>query len=232
MKKPKPYYDRDGIVLYHGDCREILRQLPKVDLVLTDPPWPNTKSPIEGVAQAKELFYQAYCRLPGFQRMVVWLGCNTDPRFVDQIKEPFLRVLYLRRAIPNYVGRCLYTGDVCYCFGKWKPMEPHKKTIPGEYSVTNKPRLRIDHPCDRNEEHMRWVINWWSVPDETILDPFVGSGTTLMCAKQLGRKAIGIEIEEKYCKIAVDRIEAARAGKTYRQQKAGLKTLFEMEEKT
>ncbi|KKK85110.1 hypothetical protein LCGC14_2776570, partial [marine sediment metagenome] len=61
------------------------------------------------------------------------------------------------------------------------------------------------HPCSRALGHFRWLVSWWSLPGETILDPFMGSGTTLRAAKDLGRKAIGIEIEERYCEIAAKR---------------------------
>jgi len=62
------------------------------------------------------------------------------------------------------------------------------------------------HPCPKPVGWMRWLVELASRSGETILDPFMGSGTTLVAAKQLGRRAIGIELEEKYCAIAVKRL--------------------------
>lgn len=63
-----------------------------------------------------------------------------------------------------------------------------------------------DHPTQKPHEIMHWLVNHWSFVGQTILDPFMGSGTTLRAAKDLGRKAIGIEIEERYCEIAAKRM--------------------------
>jgi site-specific DNA-methyltransferase (adenine-specific) len=65
---------------------------------------------------------------------------------------------------------------------------------------------RPDHPCPKPLELIKELIGLFTDRAETILDPFVGSGTTLRAAKDLGRKAIGIEIEEKYCEIAANRL--------------------------
>ena len=62
------------------------------------------------------------------------------------------------------------------------------------------------HPGPRSLKAARWLLSWWSDEGETILDPFMGSGTTLRAAKDLGRKAIGIEIEERYCELAAKRM--------------------------
>ncbi len=66
----------------------------------------------------------------------------------------------------------------------------------------------LEHPTQKPEELMRWCMTLrWTKEFKTILDPFMGSGTTLRACKDLGRKAIGIELEEKYCEIAARRME-------------------------
>ncbi len=63
------------------------------------------------------------------------------------------------------------------------------------------------HPTQKPVELITWILTLKWTPIGTILDPFMGSGTTLRAAKDLGRKAIGIEIEENYCAIAVERLK-------------------------
>lgn len=62
------------------------------------------------------------------------------------------------------------------------------------------------HPCAKPMGAMRWMVGKGTLEGETILDPFVGSGTTLVAAKNMGRKGIGIELEERYCEIAAERL--------------------------
>ena len=71
--------------------------------------------------------------------------------------------------------------------------------------LTEKPP-RLDHPCPKPLKAWSWLLNKGSLPDELVLDPFMGSGTTLVAAKALGRRAIGVEIEEAYCELAVRRL--------------------------
>ena len=73
-------------------------------------------------------------------------------------------------------------------------------------SLMSETRWRM-HPTQKPERLMRWCIGKSGSTGGTILDPFMGSGTTLLAAKNLGRKAIGIEIEEKYCEIAARRLQ-------------------------
>ena len=203
-----PYYEHAGITIYHVDCRDVLQNIQFADLILTDPVWPNAHPDLIGAKDPIGLFREAAGIFPAAWRLIVWLGCQSDPRFLDGVPDvwPFLRACHLARSVPSYNGRCLVTHDVAYCYGKWPDPRPGGIVIPGEKRVTSKPRNKQNHPCARNEEHAAWLLHWWSKEDDIILDPFMGSGTTLVAAKELGRKAIGIEIEEKYCEIAAKRL--------------------------
>lgn len=90
-----------------------------------------------------------------------------------------------------------------------------------------KPRPGDDsHPTEKPIELMSRFIEWHSQEDDIVLDPFCGSGTTCVAAKMLGRNYIGIDISEKYCQIARDRLEAVEKGITLQELKSGQQTLF------
>jgi len=65
---------------------------------------------------------------------------------------------------------------------------------------------KILHPCPKPMQAWKWLVNKVAGPEDIILDPFMGSGTTLLAAKELGIRAIGIELEERYCELAVSRL--------------------------
>ena len=71
---------------------------------------------------------------------------------------------------------------------------------------SSEPSEKNGHPCPKPLGWMLWLVGLASLPGETIIDPFMGSGTTLRAAKDMGRRGIGIEIEEKYCEIAAKRM--------------------------
>lgn len=204
-----PYYERGGIVIYHGDCREIMPMV-TAEVCITDPVWPNAHPDLIGHEDPYDLFATAMAALPPVRRLIVWLGCQSDPRFLAAVPVtfPFLRAQYARRPVPTYNGRCLVSGDYIYSFGEWPASAPQRRVVPGEVpnSHTNA-RLRQPHPAARNYQQTRWVVSKWADSGETVIDPFAGSGTTLRAAKDLGLNAIGIEIEERYCEIAARRME-------------------------
>lgn len=210
------------MTIYHGDCREILPQLSHFDCVITDPVWPNSNRFLEGADRPNQLWSEA-CHLMKTNRLVVHLGCDSDPRFLLGVPQhlPFIRVCWLEYACPTQKGRVLYTGDVGYVFGKAIKSAPGRRLMPGRFMATPtsddlKRRRRIphkeyrgkphngQHPCPRRYQHAAWLVGRFS--DGATCDPFAGTGTTLLAAKRAGLPSVGIEIEERYCEIAVKRM--------------------------
>ena len=221
----KPYYKHNGVTLYCGDAREILPELGQVEAIITDPVWPDADAGIPGGDRPYELFQEVCAVLPKLERLVIQLGCDSDPRFLLAVPKelPFLRTCWLRYARATYKGRLLMTSDVAYAFGKWPDFIKGRQLIGAETMSTQADRLFIrgtgrrgdksktaavieslPHPCPRRLEHVKWLVHQFS--DKQVVDPFAGSGTTLLAAKNLGRKAIGIEIKEEYCALAVKRL--------------------------
>jgi len=215
-----PYYADDFVTLYHGDCREILSALEQPDTCIVDPVWPNSVFP--SVADPQQLFSET-CQLLTCARIVVHLGCGSDPRFLLAVPAhyPFLRACWLRYARPSYRGRILVGSDVAYAFGQAPTSRPGRHVLSGE-TVARKNDTKaqhvgrgerssdqvdydaLPHPAPRRLEHVSWLV---SVFAETgVIDPFVGTGTTLLAAKGHGLKAIGIELEERYCELAANRL--------------------------
>ena len=195
-------------MIYHGDCRDILPSIQANSLVV-DPVWPNASPLLVGSEDPHVLFtdmWEAFSRLPA--RAAVHLGCASDPRFLALVPNalPFFRVAWLELVRMGYRGRLGMTGDVGYLFGVPPRSRPGQRIIPGRCTDPDSKGKQADHPSPRKLKHVKWLIRWWTEPEDTVVDPFVGSGTTLVAAKNLGRKSIGIEIEEKYCEIAAQRL--------------------------
>lgn len=209
----KPYYEDEYSVIYCGDCRDILPQLGPVDLVLTDPPygigfseyleytdpvvgykeflWPILEAAEEHVMNGWMCVFQAAkkCREwhEIFPRDYRLLAC---PKTFAQMYKSIGPAWVTDYAILWAVGTPIQKGK-----GRdWK------------ISNTGDMRSRVGHPCQRPLPQMLHCVDILSDPGNCILDLFMGSGGTLLGAKQLGRKAIGIEISEAYCKIAVERL--------------------------
>lgn len=215
----KAYYADDWVRIYHGDCREILPQLEHPDTCIVDPVWPNSVFP--GVADPTLLFAEI-AELLTCERLVVHLGCASDPRFLAGVPPRYsvLRVCWLRYARPSYRGRILVGSDVAYAFGVAPPARPGRHVLSGEVCARNNATKwqhvgrgggqssdvdyeELPHPAPRRYEHVSFLVNVFA--DRSVLDPCMGTGTTLHAAKDLGIQAVGIEIEERFCEIAAQR---------------------------
>jgi site-specific DNA-methyltransferase (adenine-specific) len=203
-----PYYDHAGITIYHGDCREILPSLPPVDLVLTDPPYGMRW---DGRVKRDSLNGQggAFSRFEG--QTITGDDIDFDPSFLlayapciiwgfHHFPQHLSRgsILVWVKKYPEAYGTFLSDADVAW-MSKGHGVYISPTVNPASFQHER------EHPTQKPDEIMKWCCSFF--PDaQTILDPFMGSGTTLRAAKDLGRKAIGIEIEEKYCEIAAKRM--------------------------
>ncbi len=209
----KPYYEHAGITIYHGDCREILPNLESVDLVLTDPPFgigfnygenghdddPKAyESLIIGTVRATE----AICT-GGFMFWQAMKNCHLWHRWFPE----GWRILAACKGFVQFRPTAIqWSFDPIIAWGDFSN-EPDTR-LKDWHVQTLAPfgahRPKSEHPCPRPIEQTAYFLNLGG--GESVLDPFMGSGTTLRAAKDLGRKAIGIEIEERYCEIAANRL--------------------------
>lgn len=205
----KPYYEQSGVTIYHGDARAIVPDLYGFDSVVTDPIWPNNSVHEFAPIEPWGLLYDVLGKCESADRIAIQLGCDSDPRFLSDVpvKWSFFRVCHLEIARMGYKGRLLMSGDAAYLFGTPPPSVLGAHLIPGRIMDSDSTGKQANHPCPRKIVHVAFLVKWWSLSRGCVLDPFMGSGTTLVAAKQLGRRAIGIDIEERYCEMAARRLQ-------------------------
>jgi len=208
----KPYYEHGGIEIYKGDCFEIMPKLPPFNTIITDPPYGmgnNTDSSRFSGGTAGHIAKRGNGgRFKG--------QIHGDDRPFDP--SPFLSVPNIILWGYNYFSSKLPTGSTLIwikrldnAFGTFLSdaelawMKGGKGVYcKRDLSLLSQTRNRL-HPNQKPLPLLTWCIEL--IKDTgAILDPFMGSGSTLVASKQLGRKAIGIEIEEKYCEIAANRL--------------------------
>jgi site-specific DNA-methyltransferase (adenine-specific) len=116
--------------------------------------------------------------------------------------------VWVKRVPPNYKGKKIISADIAYVFGEgWNNDTESGYFSTETYMVSQGHRDKDNnHPVPRQIKEMLTLVGKYSSAGETLLDPFMGSGTTLLAAKNTGRKCIGIEINEAYCEIAVKRL--------------------------
>jgi len=209
----KPYYDHKGIQIFLGDCREILPQLPKVDLVLTDPPYgigfseyESHEDKIDGYRE----FIWGVCEEAEKHIGNGWMCVFQTAKRCKEWAKDFPREWRLIACPKTFVQMYKVHGPTWatdYAL-LWEIGESKQRGKGRDWKVSDTANMKFDrgHPCARPLVQIQYLVDCLSELGDLICDPFMGSGTTLVAAKNLGRKAIGIEIEEKYCEIAVKRL--------------------------
>lgn len=194
-----PYYDHGGITIYHGDSAELMWEV-EAQVVITDPPYGVDKAdwdnalPIE-LMELAAFRSDAMALMPG-----VW-NLGAMPHRLGPQRYRWTLSAHLTNGMTN--------GAVG--FGNWIPCVLYSRDGISLYRQDGDARRFVvgtedkpDHPSPKPYRVMTWLVD--RMPAGIVLDPFMGSGTTLVAAKQLGRRAIGIEMEERYCEVAAKRL--------------------------
>jgi site-specific DNA-methyltransferase (adenine-specific) len=216
----KPYYEQDGITIYHGDCREVLPTLPTVDHVISDPPYseqthdgarggagddaliefpPIDAASLRGCLEAvavrrwcvatmdwKHIASLEICPPIGlrFVRFGLWIKPNGAPQFTGD------------RPAMGWEGVCImHASETKLCWNGG-----------GRHGIWTINKVNTAHRTGKPLSLASSFVELFTDPGELILDPWMGGGTTLDAAKLSGRRAIGIEIEERWCEYAAKRL--------------------------
>lgn len=207
--------------LYLGDCRDILPTLPKVDAVVTDPPY--------GIGEDGRNAAKRQRKAGGNSKSLAdqreydaldWDSETIAPELITAVRDAARWQIIF--------GGNYYILPATSCWLVWDKENGDNDFADCELAWTNLPKAvrrikfmwngmlrahgeqRGDHPTQKPIGVMKWCIGHLPDPANTILDPFMGSGTTGVAAVQMGRKFIGIERETKYFDIACRRIEEAQ----------------------
>lgn len=217
----KPYYEHAGITIYHGDCREVLPGI-AADVIVTDPPF--------GIGDAPNPTHDRTGKRTGavndWHPPSEW-DVDLDPSWLPlalafgpvamfghwRKRAAFEAACGMEPRAEIVWAKDCHVGPPCPVAARderiWVFSRAAINPARFETSVWDEPIIPTwAHRHHKNEKPlalMKRLIAWLS-KDGTVLDPFMGSGTTLRAAKDLGRKAIGIEIEERYCEIAAKRL--------------------------
>lgn len=203
-----PYYEQDGFQIFHGDCREVVSLLDGIDAVISDVPygmnWNTDTTRFSGgkqvVSRGKDWGKpihednQPFDPEPWLQfPRVVLFGSN---HYASRLPLG-TTLIWVKRNEEAY-GSFLSDAEMAWMKGGH-----------GIYCFRDVPNIKDRglHPTQKPVPLMAWCIEKAGVPvGGLVLDPFMGSGTTLVAAKETGRRGVGIEVDESYCEIAANRL--------------------------
>lgn len=201
--------------IIQGDCLEVMRGFAdkSFDLVLTDPPYGIGKDFANDEVDDEKL-YGFLCAVSAElyrvckYNLVIEVAKNKLPLFLSAFKKwkyEYCLVLHTNNGMRN--GKVGFNEFSLVLWFTNEKRSINRKKDHFSYALENNIKV-FNHPSPKGTKHYMELMHMFSNDGDTILDPFMGSGTTLIAAKQLNRNATGIEISPEYCKIAQDRLNA------------------------
>jgi len=213
----EPYYQDDRVTLYHGDCREITEWL-AADVLVTDPPYGIQHSAhgdnapaIAGESRTGRSSLRVLTSEHVDVRDAALRAWGDRPALVfghwraPRPERTMMRLIWDKRIIGmGGVGAWRPADEEIYLLN-WPNPRGGSSDQPSVIRFdANRGSAREDHPTPKPVGLMEYLIA--RSPGVTVADPFAGSGSTLVAAKQLGRHAIGVELEERYCEVIAKRL--------------------------
>jgi len=210
-----------------GDCLEVMKDWPDgcIDLVLADPPY-GVGVDYDIYEDTERNWFDMFLDIvPEIKRvasMAIMPSCQIN------------RLSWIYKTLPPDWLICWHkgsTGCSSYIgFNDWEPLIVYGRSknqlYMHDFFQCTPQAFNNGHPCPKPIGWALWLIERASDPNDLILDPFCGSGTTCLAAKMLGRDYIGIDISEEYCEIARMRLKAVETGVSVQEQKQGQLGLF------
>lgn len=213
----KPYYSDEQVTLYLGDCREVTEWL-SADVLVTDPPygigWMQPAYRAVGKSEgtrtrrhdgilndddtaARDAALQCWGDRPGLVFGAIERPAPTGTRRTLVWKKPNDAGLF---------GSTIWRKDwePIYVIGKWPSLPATESAVIGTGAGSHRQYAQGVHPHAKPVDVLSKLIS--NCPPGMIADPFAGSGSTLVAAKALGRRVIGVELDERYCEIAAKRL--------------------------
>lgn len=209
MAFPAPYYSEDGITIFHGDWRDFNREpISSYDLILTDPPYgigeaAGKNKSRTNLAVAKDYGVSDWDDVPPSESDITWMRSLAKHQIIFGGNY-----FHLPPAKCWLVWDKLNSGDFADCELAWtnldKAVRIYRYLWNGMLKENPEPRF---HPTAKPLSLMQFCLNQAPKDIKTVLDPYAGSGTTLVAAKLAGLSATGFEISEAYCETMVKRLE-------------------------
>jgi site-specific DNA-methyltransferase (adenine-specific) len=215
-----PYYQDDLVTIYHGDAAEALPSVGMVDAVITDPPYGLDFQYGTGRSDSEDGYIERLWPVieeaerhvrPG-GAVVVYQAAKHARRWAEwfprdwrpiALPKSFTQMLPVSPTWATDYALLWWVGEAPK-YEDWMP-RPNRDWYVSRVPNFGLGRRSIPHPCPRPVEQVRYLVSLLCPPGGTVLDPFLGSGTTALAAKDTGRRAIGIEVEEKWCALSVAR---------------------------